>query len=98
MMTSAPSQSGAFLPTFIQPLRELMVDAREEVKEAALAAMQFALSLVGNRDLEPLLQVLASLSLSLDTLSRYTQSNNWGRCAGHHRLHPQAGADRRHDQ
>ena len=62
MMHAAPAQSAAYLPTFIPPLRELMVDARDEVKEAALAAMQFALSLVGNRDLEPLLQVRPALS------------------------------------
>jgi hypothetical protein len=57
MVTHAPQVSAAFLPTFIAPVRELMNDAREEVREAALAAMQLALSLVGNRDLEPLLQV-----------------------------------------
>jgi hypothetical protein len=57
MMHAAPKQSAAFLPTFVPPLRELMVDARDEVKEAALSAMQFALSLVGNRDIEHLLQV-----------------------------------------
>jgi hypothetical protein len=56
MMRAAPPQSAAFLPAFVPPLRELMVDARDEVKEAALSAMQFALSLVGNRDIEHLLQ------------------------------------------
>jgi hypothetical protein len=57
ILTSAPDASAASLPQFFPPLRDLMTDAREEVREAALAAMQITLSLVGNRDLEPLLQV-----------------------------------------
>lgn len=57
ILTHAPSASAPSLPEFFPPLRDLMTDAREEVREAALAAMQVALTLVNNRDLEPLLPV-----------------------------------------
>jgi hypothetical protein len=63
LVVRAPQQSAAALPMFISPVRELMTDAREEVREAALASMQLALSLVGNRDLEPLSQVRIAWNL-----------------------------------
>lgn len=63
LMRVAPAQAADFLPTWITKLRELMVDARDEVKEAALTAMQTTLSLVGNRDIEHLLQEIIACLL-----------------------------------
>lgn len=56
LLARAPESCADGLPTFFPPLRNLMTDARDEVKEAALAAMQIALTLVNNRDFEPLQQ------------------------------------------
>lgn len=58
LLSRAPESCADALPTFFPPLRDLMTDARDEVKEAALGAMQIALTLVNNRDFEPLQQVL----------------------------------------
>jgi elongation factor 3 len=68
ILSRAPSASAPSLPLFFAPLRELMTDAREEVREAALAAMQVALTLVNNRDLEPLLPVRSSKSLCIPAI------------------------------
>lgn len=57
ILTRAPTTSAPSLPNYFPALRELVTDAREEVRDAALAAMQVALTLVNNRDLEPLLPV-----------------------------------------
>lgn len=62
ILSRAPAASAPSLPMFFPALRELMTDAREEVRESALAAMQVALTLVNNRDLEPLLPVCALLT------------------------------------
>lgn len=63
LLARAPESCADGLPTFFPPLRDLMTDARDEVKEAALAAMQIALTLVNNRDFEPLQQDVISCIL-----------------------------------
>lgn len=65
ILTRCPAASAPSLPDFFPPLRELVNDAREEVREGALAALQVALTLVNNRDLDPLLPVCFAIHCAL---------------------------------
>ena len=77
LIRAAPQATATHLPIFIGPLQDLMVDAREEVKAAALDAMHIALGLVGNRDLDGLLQVRTANVLCVCSVAQPELTHIW---------------------
>jgi len=57
---TAPQQLAACLPEIIPELTPCMTDTKKEVKKAAKAAMNDSLKVVGNSDIEPVLEDLVT--------------------------------------